>query len=50
MCDTHKNSLDALRASPTVLEALLRGYATEQARRARGGNRGRSLARQLSGK
>jgi hypothetical protein len=38
MYDTHKDLLDALRAAPAVLEALLRGCSQEQAQRARGGD------------
>ena len=43
MYDTPKDLLDALRATPTVLEALLRDCTQEQAQRARGGDEGWSV-------
>jgi len=43
MYDTPKDILDALRATPTVLEALLRDCTQEQAQRARGGDEGWSV-------
>ena len=38
MYDSSNDLLDALRATPSVLEALLRGCTQEQARTARGGD------------
>ena len=43
MYDTPKDLLDALRAAPTVLEALLRDCTQEQAQRAKGGDEGWSV-------
>lgn len=43
MYDTPKDLLDALRATPTVLEALLRDCTQEQAQRAKGGDEGWSV-------
>jgi hypothetical protein len=47
MYDTPKDLLDALRATPTVLEALLRDCTQEQAQRARGGDEGWSVVEVL---
>jgi hypothetical protein len=38
MYDTSKDLVDALRAAPVVLEALLRNFTPEQVRAARGGD------------
>lgn len=43
MYDTHKDLLDALRASPTVFEALLQDCTQEQAQAVRGGDEGWSV-------
>lgn len=43
MYDSSKDLLDALRATPSVLEALLQGCTQEQARTARGGDEGWSV-------
>ncbi len=43
MYDSSKDLLDALRATPSVLEALLHGCTQEQARTARGGDEGWSI-------
>ena len=43
MYDSSKDLLDALRATPSVLEALLYGCTQEQARTARGGDEGWSV-------
>jgi hypothetical protein len=47
MYDSSQDFLGALRATPTTLAALLRGYTEEQARAARGGDEGWSVVEVL---